>query len=120
MSFDDDVDTSEMPINIEMKGWEDILRNQCIEKVTASPDEIEVSSDDSDPEDVVGSQVSEEEKPKISLPAALQMLDQLQDFASSFDDAETQCQLADITGELEEVRLRNRKQAKITNFFPAK
>ena len=31
-SFDDDVDTSEMPINVQKKGWEDILRKQCIEK----------------------------------------------------------------------------------------
>ena len=26
VSFDDDVDTSEMPINVQKKGWEDILR----------------------------------------------------------------------------------------------
>ena len=31
-SFDDDVDTSEMPINVQKKGWEDILRKQCIRK----------------------------------------------------------------------------------------
>ena len=27
-SFDDDVDTSEMPINVQKKGWEDILRKK--------------------------------------------------------------------------------------------
>ena len=32
-SIDDDVDTSEMPINVQKKDWEDILRKQCIEKV---------------------------------------------------------------------------------------
>ena len=50
-SFDDDVDTSEMPINVQKKGWEDILRKKRIEKVTADPDEIDISSDDSDLED---------------------------------------------------------------------
>ena len=46
-SFDDDVDTSEMSINVQKKCWEDILRKQCIEKVNADPDEIDISSDDS-------------------------------------------------------------------------
>ena len=32
-SFDDDVDTSEMPINVQKKGWEDILPEQCIEQI---------------------------------------------------------------------------------------
>ena len=49
-SFDDDVDTSEIPINVQEKGW-DIQRKQCIEKVNADPDEIDNSSDDSDLED---------------------------------------------------------------------
>ena len=44
-SFDDDGDTSEMPMNVQKKGWEDILRKQCIEKVNADPDEIDISSD---------------------------------------------------------------------------
>ena len=47
-SFDDDVDISETPINVQKKGWEDILRKQCIEKVNAGPDEIDISNDDSD------------------------------------------------------------------------
>ena len=46
-SFDDDVDTSEMPISVQKKGWEDMLRKQCIEKVNADPDQIDFSSDDS-------------------------------------------------------------------------
>ena len=50
-SFDDDFDTSEMPINVQKKGWEDILRKQCIEKVNTDPDEIDISSDDSDLEE---------------------------------------------------------------------
>ena len=37
-SFDDDVETSEMSINVQKKGWKDILRTQCIEKVYAHPD----------------------------------------------------------------------------------
>ena len=49
-SFDDDVDTSEIPINVQKKGW-DIQRKQFIEKVNADPDEIDNSSDDSDLED---------------------------------------------------------------------
>ena len=32
-SFYDEVDTSEMPINVQMKGWEDMLRKQYIEKL---------------------------------------------------------------------------------------
>ena len=36
---------------MQKKGWEDILRKQCIEKVNAVPDKIGISSDDSDLED---------------------------------------------------------------------
>ena len=50
-SFGDDVSRSEMPINVQKKGWEDILRKQCIEKVNTDPDEIDISSDDSDLEE---------------------------------------------------------------------
>ena len=50
-SFGDDVSTSEMPINVQKKSWEDILRKQCIEKVNTDPDEIDISSDDSDLEE---------------------------------------------------------------------
>ena len=39
-SIDDDVDTSEMPINLQKKA--------CIEKVNADPDEIDISSEGSD------------------------------------------------------------------------
>ena len=101
-SFDDDVDTSEMPINVQKKGWEDILRlrKQCIEKVNADSEEIDISSDDSDLEDNDHIEAIEEEDPEISFAAALQMLDQLQDFASSFADTEMQCQLAAITKKL--------------------
>ena len=47
-SFEDDVDTSEMIINVHMKGWDNILRKQCKEKVNADPDEIDISSNDSE------------------------------------------------------------------------
>ena len=30
--FGDDVDTLEIPINVQKKGWRDILHKQCIEK----------------------------------------------------------------------------------------
>ena len=70
-SFDDDVDTSEVPINMQKKGLEDILRKQCIEKVNADPDEINISSDDRDLEDNNHIEAIEEEYPKISFAAAL-------------------------------------------------
>ena len=73
------------------KGWEDILRKQSIEKVNADPDEIDISSDDSDLEDNDHIEAIEKENPQISFAAALQMLDQLQDFAFSFADVEKQC-----------------------------
>ena len=47
-SFDDDVDTSEVPINVQKKGWEDILRKRCTEKVNAYPNEINICSHNSD------------------------------------------------------------------------
>ena len=47
-SLDDYVDTSEMTIIVQTKGWEDIVNKRCIEKVNADPDEIDISSDDSD------------------------------------------------------------------------
>ena len=50
-SFGDGVSRSEMPINVQKKSWEDILRKQCIEKVNTDPDEIDISSDDSDLEE---------------------------------------------------------------------
>ena len=102
-SFDDDVDTSEMPINEQKKGWEDILRKQRIEKVNAGPDEIHISSDNLEGNDHI--EAIKEENPQISFAAALQMLDQLQDFTSSFADTEMQCQLATITEKLQDVRL---------------
>ena len=105
-SFDDDVDTSEMSINVLKKGREYILRKQCIEK---DPNEINISSDDSGLEDNDHIEAIEEENPQISFAAALQMLDQLQDFASSFADTEMQCQLATITEKLQDVRLQRRK-----------
>ena len=58
--------------------------------------------------------------PLISFAAARQMLDQLQDFASSFADTEMQCQLATITEKLQDMRLKRRKQASIKDFFSTK
>ena len=60
-----------MPINVQEKGWEDILRKQCIEKVNADPDEIVISSDDSELEDNDHIEAFEEENPQISFAAAL-------------------------------------------------
>ena len=91
MSFNGDVDTSEMSINLQKKGLEDIILKQCIEKVNADPDEIAVSSDDSDLENNDHIENIDEENPQIPFAAALQMLDQLQDFASSLADTEMQC-----------------------------
>ena len=74
-SFGNDVDTSEMPINVQKKGWENILRKQCIEKANEDPDEIDISSDDSDLEHNDHIEAIEEENPQISFTVALQMLD---------------------------------------------
>ena len=119
-SFDDDVDISEMPINAQKKGWEDILRKHCIGKVNADPDKIDISSDDSDLEDNDHVEDIEEENPQTSFAAGLQMLHQLQDFASSFTVTKMQCQLATITEKLQDVRLQRRKQASIKDFFSTK
>ena len=48
------------------------------------------------------------------------MLDQLQDFVSSFANTEMQFQLATITEKLQDVRLQRRKQASIKDFFTLK
>ena len=93
-SFYDEVDTSEMPINVQMKGWEDMLRKQYIEKVNADPDEIDISSDDSDLEDNAHIEAIEEENSQISFADALQIIDHIadqrswtiEDFAFSFTD----------------------------------
>ena len=115
-SFEDDVDTSEMITNVHMKGWDNILRKQCKEKVNADPDEIDISSDDSEYEGNDQIEAIEEEIPQISPTAALQMFDQLQHFASSFADTEMQCQLATIAEKLQDMRLQRRKQASIQDF----
>ena len=115
-SLDNDVDTSAMTNNVQKKDWEDILRKQCIEKVNANAEEIDISSYDSDLEDNDHIEAIEEENPQISFAAALQMLDLLQGFASSFADTEMQCQLAIITEKLQDVRLQRRKQASIKDF----
>ena len=91
-----------------------------MEEVNADSDEIDITSDDSDLEDNDHIEAIEEENPQISFAAALQMLDQLQDFASSFADTEMQCQLATITEKLQDVRLQRRKQASIKDFFSTK
>ena len=106
-----------MSINVQKKGWEDILRKQCIEKVNAGPDEIDINSDNSDLED---NNHIEEENSQILFAAALQMLEQLQDFASSFPHTEMQGQLATITEKLQDMRLQHRKQTSIKGFFSTK
>ena len=119
-SFDDDVDTSEMPINGQKKGWENILRKQCIEKVNTDPDEVDINSHDSDLEDNDHNEAIEEENSQILFAAALQMLDQLQDFASSFPNIEMQCQLATIIEKQQDVRLQCRKETSIKDVFSTK
>ena len=69
-----------MPINVQKKGWEDILRKQCIVKINADPDQIDISSDDNDLEDDDHIEAIEEENRQMSFAAALQMLDQLNCF----------------------------------------
>ena len=61
--------------NVQKKGWENILRKQCIEKANEDPDEIDISSDDSDLEHNDHIEAIEEENPQISFTVALQMLD---------------------------------------------
>ena len=78
VSFGDDIDISEISTNAQKKDREDILRKQCIEKVNADPDNND------------NIEAIEKENPQISFAAALQMLDKLQDFASSFADTEMQ------------------------------
>ena len=75
--FDNDVHTSEMPINVQKKDWENILRKQCTEKVNADPYEIDISSDDNDVECNHYIEVIEEKYPQISFAAALHMVDKL-------------------------------------------
>ena len=87
--------------------------SNALEKVNADPNEIDISTDDSDLEDNDHIEAIEEKNPQISFAAALQMLDQLQDFASSFADTKMQCKLATITEKLQDVRLQRRKQASI-------
>ena len=101
VSFGDDIDISEISTNAQKNNREDILRKQCIEKVNADPDNNDHI------------EAIEKENPQISFAAALQMLDKLHDFASSFADTEMQWQLANITEKLQDVRLQRRKQ----NFY---
>ena len=75
--FDNDVHTSEMPINVQKKDWENILRKQCTEKVNADPYEIDISSDDNDVECNHHIEAIEEKYPQISFAAALHMVDKL-------------------------------------------
>ena len=62
-SFDNDFDTSEMPVKVEKKGCEDILLKQYIEKVNADFGEIDVSSDDSSLEENDHIEAIEEKNP---------------------------------------------------------
>ena len=74
---DNDVHTSEMPINVQKKDWENILRKQCTEKVNADPYEIDISSDDNDVECNHHIEAIEEKYPQISFAVALHMVDKL-------------------------------------------
>ena len=51
--------------------------------------------------------------PEIAFAAVLQMLDQLQDFASSFVNTEMQRQLATIIKYLQDVRLQCRQETRL-------
>ena len=62
----------------------------------------------------------EKKNPQISFATALQILDQLQDFASSVVGTEMQCQLVSITGKSQGLRLQRKKQASIEDFFSTK
>ena len=64
------LNTSEMLTNVQKKGWEDILRKQCIEKVNADPNEIDISSDYSELEDKDYIEAIEEENLRISFAPA--------------------------------------------------
>ena len=75
-SFDDGADTSEMPNNVQKKIQDDILRKPCIEKVHGDPDEIDISSDDSDLEDNDHIEAIAEENPQLSFASTLQILEQ--------------------------------------------
>ena len=77
MPFDNDVHTSEMPINMQKKAWENILCKQCTEKVNTDPYEIDISSDDNELECNHHIEATEEENPQISFAAALHMVDKL-------------------------------------------
>ena len=116
-SFGDDIDTSEMPISVQKKGWEDILRKQCIEKLNAGPDKIDISSDDSDLKENDNIEAIEEENPQIPFGAGLHMLDQLQEFASAFVNTEIEWYLVTTTETLQDVKLQRREQASIKKFF---
>ena len=63
--------------------------SNALEKVNADPNEIDINTDDSDLEDNDHIEAIEEKNPQISFAAALQILDQLQDFASSFADTKS-------------------------------
>ena len=71
------VHTSEMPINVQKKDWENILRKQCTEKVNTDPCEISISNDDNDVECNHHTEAIEEDNPQISFAAALHMVDKL-------------------------------------------
>ena len=72
-SFDDDVDTSEMPINVHKKCWKDILHKQRIEKVNTHPNEIDINTVDNNLEDHGHIESIEKENPQISFATALQI-----------------------------------------------
>ena len=107
-----------MPINLQKKAWEDILRKQYIEKVNTDLDEIDISRDDSDLEDKDHIEAIKEENPQISFAAALQMLDQLQDFASSFADTEMQCHLATLLKSYKTWDFNARNKLRLKTFSP--
>ena len=71
-------------------------------------------------EDNDHTEATEEENPQISFTASLHMLDQLQDFASSFANTEMKCQLDTNTEKLQDVRLQRGKQASIKDVFSTK
>ena len=70
-SFDDGVDISEIPINVQRKSGQNILRKQCIERVNAHSDEIDIRSDDSDLEDNNHIEAIEDENHQILFAATL-------------------------------------------------
>ena len=110
VGFDAELATGEPGIKIDTLGWRQKVRAECIDSVINSAFRQVVISDESEDEVEVG---KDERGP--NLKETLEMLDKICQYPAL--DEKQVAMLRDVTQELENLRINEKKQTRIEHFF---